>query len=80
MCCAGRNEAVNSPTECRYCSHWQSAKSVLRPGTCFTWRALTRQTSNPRSSRIWKSGIQYTPVDSIATVLIPQAHSQSAIA
>lgn len=29
---AGRKDALNSPTECRYCSHWQSETSVRRPG------------------------------------------------
>ncbi len=51
---------------------------MRRPGTFFTWRAFTRHTSNPRSSKTWNSGIQYTPVDSIATVLIPHCSSQSA--
>src|SRR2546423_13799245 len=27
--CAGRNEACSKPTECRYCSHWQSHTSVF---------------------------------------------------
>src|SRR5436190_2637184 len=76
--CAGRYEAFKSPTEWRNCSHWQSQTSVRLPGTFFTCRALTRHTSKPRSSKIWNNGIQYTPVDSIATVLIPHAWSQSA--
>src|SRR5437867_4346174 len=33
----------------------------------------------PLSSRIWHAGIQYTPVDSMTTVLIPQSISHSAI-
>lgn len=77
-CCAGRNEACNNPTECRSCSHWQSDTSVFRPDTFFTWRALIGHTSKPRCSRIWNSGTQNTPVDSIATVLILQPCSQSA--
>src|SRR4051812_9934914 len=28
---------------CRYCSHWQSATSVFRPGTFFTCRAFTNR-------------------------------------
>src|SRR5271157_3687133 len=36
----GRKEARSSPTECKYCNHWQSATSLLRPGTCLTWREL----------------------------------------
>ena len=55
-----------------------SFTSDLRPGTCLTSRALTSSTSNPRASRISKTGIQYTPVDSIATVVMPTAVSQSA--
>jgi len=51
----------------------------LRPETFFTWRALTSRTSNPRSSRTSKAGIQYTPVDPITTVRIPIATSQFAI-
>ena len=29
-------EARRSPMEWRYCNHWQSATSVLRPGTFLT--------------------------------------------
>src|SRR5688572_18312318 len=54
-----------------------SLTSVLRPGTCFASRALTSSTSNPRASRISNTGIQYTPVDSIATVVMPTAWSHS---
>src|SRR6266542_1332167 len=39
---------------------------------------LTRQTRKPRSSSSWNSGIQKTPVDSIATLWIPHCSSQSA--
>jgi len=63
---------------CRYCSHWHSCQSVRRPGTFFMCRASTNRGFNPRRSRISKTGIQYTPVDSIATVVIPQLTSQSA--
>ena len=52
--------------------------SLLRPGTFFTWRAFTTYTCKPRASRISYTGIQYTPVDSIATVSTPQAVNQSA--
>src|ERR1700680_2539265 len=62
------------------CSHWQSSTSDLRPETFFTWRALTSSTVNPRDSRSSNNGIQYTPVDSMATVSTPQALSQSASA
>src|SRR6266540_2336270 len=64
---------------CNFWSHRQSKRSVFgRPGTFLTCRALTRATAKPRASRIWKSGIQYTPVDSITTVVIRQAVNQSA--
>src|SRR4029450_4864550 len=46
--CAGRKDPRSNPTVWRYCSHWQSWTSVLRPGTPLIWRALTRQTSKPR--------------------------------
>ena len=49
-----------------------------RPGTCGTWRALTKATSKPRAARIGKSGLQYTPVDSLTPVVIRQAVRQSA--
>ena len=58
--------------------HWQSDTSLLRPGTFLTCRALTRSTEKPRASSMSKSGIQYTPVDSIATVSTSHAVSQSA--
>jgi hypothetical protein len=49
--------------------------AVLRLCTLCRWRALTSTTSQPRSTRIPKSGIQYTPVDSIATVLTPHCYA-----
>jgi hypothetical protein len=76
--CDGRNEACNKLTECSYCSHWESDTSAFRPGIFFTWRALTRHTSKPRYTRIWKSGTQNTPANLIATVLIRLRCSQSA--
>jgi len=48
-----------------------------RPGTFFMWRAFTKQGRMPRGSRISNSGIQYTPVDSSATVVTPHCSSQS---
>src|SRR5712692_448836 len=45
---SGRNEPCSSPTACKYCSHWASLTSLLRPGTCLTCRALTSTTSKPR--------------------------------
>ena len=75
--CPGRNAARNNPTECRNCNHWHSCQSVRRPGTFFMWRAFTKQGRMPRCSRISNSGIQYTPVDSRATVVTPHCSSQS---
>src|SRR5271157_3999053 len=40
MASSGRKEVRSNPTECKYCNHWQSATSLLRPGTCLTWREL----------------------------------------
>src|SRR5215469_15383642 len=75
--CPGRNAARSNPTECRYCNHWHSCQSVRCPGTFFMWRAFTKQGRMPRCSRISNSGIQYTPVDSSATVVTPHCSSQS---
>ena len=50
--------------------------SVLRPGICLTWRALTNSSSKS-SSRIAHTGFQYTPVASIVTCVTPCAVSQS---
>src|SRR5258706_1079775 len=61
------------------CNHWQSSTSDLRPETFLTWRALTSSTAKPRASSSSNTGIQYTPVDSIATVSTPHALSQSAM-
>ena len=69
--CPGRNAARSNPTECKNCNHWHSCQSVRRPGTFFMWRAFTKQGRMPRCSRISNSGIQYTPVDSSATVFTP---------
>src|SRR5216684_9331733 len=60
------------------CSHWQSSTSDLRPETFWTCRALTRYTVKPRDSNSSNSGIQYTPVDSMATVSTAHAESHSA--
>src|SRR6516162_1721260 len=77
MSCPGRNAARSKPTECRNCNHWHSCQSVRRPGTFFMWRAFTKQGRMPRCSRISKRGIQYTPVASSATVVMPHCSSQS---
>src|SRR5262249_51498318 len=56
----------------------QSNMSVLRPVTFLACRAFTSTTSIPFDSKIWQTGIQYTPVDSMATVSMPQWFNQSA--
>ena len=53
------------------------ASPVRRPGTFFMCRAFTKHGRMPRCSRISNSGIQYTPVDSSATVVTPHCSSQS---
>jgi hypothetical protein len=47
-------------------SHSASVRSVLRPGTFLTARALHSHAVN-RDSSAYKTGFQYTPVASIAT-------------
>src|SRR5215470_20362442 len=76
---SGRKAERSNPTECRYCNHWHSCQSVRFPGTLRMCRAFTRHGLSPCASRTSKSGIQYTPVDSMATVVTPQLTSQSAI-
>src|SRR5262245_39507678 len=51
--------------------------SVLRPATLLSCRGSTSRISTPRSLRSSKRGIQYTPVDSIATVSILQRVSET---
>ena len=53
--------------------------SLLRPLTCFVTRAFTRCTSKPARSSTSNTGIQYTPVDSIATSRTPHEVSHAAI-
>ena len=60
--------------------HWQSLTSLLRPLTCFVARGFTRCTSRPDRSSTSNTGIQYTPVDSIATTSTPHDRSHAAIA
>ena len=55
-------------------------KTVLRPGTFFTCRALTSDTSRASTShRAWKTGFQYTPVASIPTWVTPCSTSHPTI-
>jgi hypothetical protein len=67
----GRKLGRNNPQACSRCSRCASSTSLLRPGTARDSRASETITSRPRPSRISYAGIQCTPVDSIATVLIP---------
>lgn len=52
----------------------------MRPDTVFTGRACASSISNPRRSNNSYNAIQYTPVDSIATIFTPHSCSQSASA
>ena len=72
----GTKLARSSPASSSCANHAASDTSVLRPGTCLTWRALTSTHANS-SSRIAHGGFQYTPVASIATCVTPCAFSQS---
>ena len=72
----GTKLARSSPASASWHSHAASDMSVLRPGTCLTWRALTNSSSKS-SSRIAHTGFQYTPVASIVTCVTPCADSQS---
>src|SRR6516225_691507 len=53
--------------------------SVFLHGRFFVSRAFTRYTSNPASSRMSYTGVQYTPVDCMATVRMPHCFSHAAI-
>jgi hypothetical protein len=66
--------ARSKPQACRRCNHCASLMSLLRPGTERVSRALATMTSRPALSRTSKTGIQYTPVDSMATVSMPTAN------
>jgi hypothetical protein len=54
-----------------------SLTSVLRPGTFFTCAAFARISWNSPSDSTCHTGLQYTPVASIATCVQPFADSQS---
>jgi len=75
---AGRQAARSSPRLMSFCSHWQSCTSLLRPGTYFNCRASTSHTFNPCCSSTSNTAIQYTPVDSSATVSTPSLSSHRA--
>jgi hypothetical protein len=69
---AGRKDPGTNPTACRNCSHAAAQTSVFRPGTFGNAARSPRNTSSARASSTWYDGIQYTPVDSIATVTVPK--------
>ena len=77
---AGRNAPLSRPKLINWRIHWQSSTSLLRPLTCFVARASTSCTSKPARSRTSNTGIQYTPVDSSATMSTPHDNSHAAIA
>ena len=58
---AGRKLPRNSPKVCSCWIHWQSRRSLLHPGTPFTWRAFTSRTSIPRAL---EDLVEWDPVDS----------------
>src|SRR4051794_10218007 len=78
MAGGGTNEERNNPCSNNSASQAASAKSVLRPGTILTCRALTSFNSKPRSSSTYQIGFQYWPVASITTSVTLLACSQSA--
>jgi hypothetical protein len=41
---------LSKPKRVSEASHWLSLTSVLRPGTCLTWRALTTSVFSPAAS------------------------------
>lgn len=65
MVCEGRWEARRRPTECRYWSHWQSATSVLQPGTFFTHGGrspnILESYDLPKSETVESRKRQWTP-------------------
>jgi hypothetical protein len=58
----------------------RTTPSVVVTGHALELPRIDQLDPKPRALRSSKSGIQYTPVDSIATVSMPQRVSQSASA
>src|SRR5215208_4756316 len=56
----GTKLALSSPASASWHNHAASDTSVLRPGTCLTWRALTNRQSNS-SSRIAHGARRWPP-------------------
>jgi hypothetical protein len=67
------------PFDISFASHSASFTSDLRPGTFLKCAGFTRQSSKPSSSSTFHTGIQYTPVDSIAisTISFSRSHAAS---
>src|SRR5712691_6524967 len=72
----GMKLALSKPWRNRVAIHWLSRISVLRPGIAFMCWALTRMTSKV-ASKMLKTGLQYTPVLSMATWLTSCSLNQS---
>ena len=67
MLSGGTKLALISPQATRSAIHIASLMSVLRPGTRLMCAALATISSKSPSFRIFHTGVQYTPVASIAT-------------
>ena len=67
------------PFDISFASHSASFTSDLRPGTFLKCAGLTRQSLKFSSSSTFHTGIQYTPVDSIAisTISFSRSHAVS---
>src|SRR5713226_2550507 len=72
----GMKLALSKPWRNKVAIHWLSKISVLRPGMAFMCWALTRMTSKV-DSKMLKTGLQYTPVLSMATWLTSCSLNQS---
>ena len=68
-----------SPLYKRVAIHCASLTSLFLPGICLIKKGLTRIKSNPISSRMFHTGIQYIPVLSIAITSIPSDFKSSPI-
>src|SRR5271165_6774718 len=77
MSSAGTKLALISPQANKSAIHIASFMSVLRPGTCLMCAALATISVKSPSLRIFHTGVQYTPVASIATCVHRLAVSQA---
>jgi len=76
----GTKLALSSPQASRSAIHMASFIAVLRPGTCLMCAALATISVKSPSLRIFHTGVQYTPVASIATCVtrLAVSHASSA--